>query len=125
MPVGQTTNIGTIQLFAQDPSNPNQPDPALSTGKFDITVVNANGVVIQNPTILAEKLDSNNQVIQRQSFNPPEDASHTKLLAELTIGRWRLTAQHSSYQNSTGTIFTLTANQTQQVQLKLTLLAYE
>lgn len=125
LPVGQTTNIGTIQLFAQDPSNPNQPDPALSTGKFDITVVNANGVVIQNPTILAEKLDSNNQVIQRQSFNPPEGASHTKLLAELTIGRWRLTAQHSSYQNSTGTIFTLTANQTQQVQLKLTLLAYE
>ena len=125
LPVGQTANIGTVQLFAKDPSNPNQTDPALSTGKFEITVVNANGTVIQNPTILAEKLDSNNQVIQRQSFNPPEDASNNKLLAELTTGRWRLTAQHPSYQNGTGTIFTLTANQTQQVQLKLTLLAYE
>ncbi|MBJ9738951.1 carboxypeptidase regulatory-like domain-containing protein [Acinetobacter oleivorans] len=125
LPAGQTANIGTVQLFAKDPSNPNQTDPALSTGKFEITVVNANGTVIQNPTILAEKLDSNNQVIQRQSFNPPEDASNSKLLAELTTGRWRLTAQHPSYQNGTGTIFTLTANQTQQVQLKLTLLAYE
>ncbi len=125
LPAGQTANIGTVQLFAKDPSNPNQTDPALSTGKFEITVVNANGTVIQNPTILAEKLDSNNQVIQRQSFNPPEDASNNKLLAELTTGRWRLTAQHPSYQNGTGTIFTLTANQTQQVQLKLTLLAYE
>ncbi|MDA3556343.1 carboxypeptidase regulatory-like domain-containing protein [Acinetobacter sp. AOR15_HL] len=125
LPAGQTTNIGTVQLFAKDPSNPNQTDPALSTGKFEITVINANGTIIQNPTILAEKLDSNNQVIQRQSFNPPEDASNNKLLAELTAGRWRLTAQHPSYQNSTGTIFTLTANQTQQVQLKLTLLAYE
>lgn len=125
LPAGQTANIGTVQLFAQDPSNPNQPDPALATGKFEITVVNVQGVVIQNPSIFAEKLDNNNQVIQRQSFNPPEDASNTKLLAELTTGRWRLTAQHPSYQNSTGTIFTLTANQTQQVQLKLTLLAYE
>lgn len=125
LPAGQTANIGTVQLFAKDPSNPNQTDPALSTGKFEITVVNANGTVIQKPTILAEKLDSNNQVIQRQSFNPPEDASNNKLLAELTTGRWRLTPQHPSYQNGTGTIFTLTENQTQQVQLKLTLLAYE
>lgn len=125
LPAGQTANIGTVQLFAKDPSNPNQTDPALSTGKFEITVVNANGTVIQNPTILAEKLDSNNQVIQRQSFNPPEDASNNKLLAELTTGRWRLIPQHPSYQNGTGTIFTLTENQTQQVQLKLALLAYE
>ncbi|MBC9229256.1 carboxypeptidase regulatory-like domain-containing protein [bacterium SPL81] len=125
LPAGQTANIGTVQLFAQDPSNPNQPDPALATGKFEITVVNVQGAVIQNPAIIAEKLDSNNQVIQRQSFDPPEDASNTKLLAELTTGRWRLTAQHPSYQNSTETIFTLTANQIQQVQLKLTLLAYE
>lgn len=125
LPAGQTANIGTVQLFAQNPSNPTQPDPALATGQFEVTVVNANGVAIQNPTILAEKLDNNNQVIQQQSFTSPEGVNSTKLLAELTAGRWRLTAKHPSYQDSAETILSLTANQIQPVQLKLTLLVYE
>lgn len=63
LPVGQTANIGTVQLFAQDPANPTQPDPALAKGVFEIDVVNSfNNKFIQNPTIIAEKLDSNNQV---------------------------------------------------------------
>ncbi|MEG2602001.1 MAG: carboxypeptidase regulatory-like domain-containing protein, partial [Carnobacterium sp.] len=121
LPVGQTANIGTVQLFAQDPSNPTQSDPALAKGIFEIDVINSvNNKFIQNPTIIAEKLDSNNQVLQSHTFT-----TTNTLTAELSVGKWRITASHPDYQPAVSTVKILDANQTQKVELKLVLLPYQ
>jgi len=121
LPVGQTANIGTVQLFAQDPSNPNQPDPALAKGVFEIDVINStNNKFIQNPLITAEKLDNNNQVIQSHTFT-----TTSTLTAELSTGKWRITAIHPDYQSAVSVVKILDENQTQKVELKLVLLPYQ
>ncbi|UNW08791.1 carboxypeptidase regulatory-like domain-containing protein [Acinetobacter indicus] len=124
LPAGQIADVGTIQLYQKDANDPGQ-DTTVDTGKFEITVVNANGNLINNPTIVAEKLDASGQVIQKQSFSAENDAANNLLLAELTTGRWRLTASHPSYQTGSPVTYTLTKDQTQKVQLKLNLLSYE
>lgn len=124
LPAGQTADVGTIQLYQKDANDPGQ-DTTVDTGKFEITVVNASGNLINNPTIVAEKLDANGQVIQKQSFSAANDAANNLLLAELTTGRWRLTALHPSYQAGSPATYTLSKDQTQKVQLKLNLLSYE
>ncbi len=124
LPAGQTADIGTIQLYQKDANDPNQ-NTTVDTGKFEITVINANGNLINHPTIVAEKLDASGQVIQKQSFSTDNDAANNLLLAELTTGRWRLTASHPSYQTGSSVTYTLTKDQIQKVQLKLNLLSYE
>lgn len=121
LPAGQTANIGTVQLFAQDSSNPTQPEPTLAKGIFEIDVINStNNKFIQNPLITAEKLDSNNQVIQSHTFT-----TTSTLTAELSTGRWRITAIHPDYQSAVSVVKILDANQTQKVEIKLVLLPYQ
>lgn len=124
LPTGQSLNIGTVQLAFQDPANTTNSNNEIKTGKVQVTVNSSTGKLIQNPTIIAEKLDNNNQVIQQQSFEAPKESANNTLTAELSSGRWRFTAQHPSYQ-ANSSIITVVADQLQKVDIKLALLPYE
>lgn len=123
IPAGQTANVGTVTMVAVDPNNQNL-DPALQTGTLVVQVLDvATNIELNNFSMLAEKLNASNQVIQSQSFSVSNDDVVNQAAITLTTGKWRITVSHPSYQNSylSTAIYTVQANQTQNVTLKLTL----
>lgn len=122
---GQNLNIGTISLPLQtgsgDPTTP--PQTTVATGDIVVKALDSrNNEAISGINIVAELLDSQNNVIQQQSFKPGEASANVATLS-LPAGKWRLTVKHPAYQ-SASQLLTLTASQTLNYQPALILNAY-
>lgn len=122
---GQNLNIGTITLPIQtgsgDPTTP--PPTSVATGDIVVKALDSrNNEPVSGISILAELLDSQNNVIQQQSFKPGE-ASPNMATLTLPAGKWRISVKHPAYQ-SAAQVFSLTASQTLNYQPTLVLNAY-
>lgn len=108
-------NAGTITLPQQQLTDPNDPNSQPLPPSQGTLIVSPNDSRSQQPltnfTVKFELLDTNNNVVQVQSFSPTEGQIN-QLTATLPTGQWRVTITHPSYQ-TISQIFTLADKSTQ------------
>ena len=95
----------------------------MATGNIVVKALDSrNNEPVSGISIVAELLDSQNNVIQQQSFKPGEGSAHMATLT-LPAGKWRISVKHPAYQ-SAAQVLSLTASQTLNYQPTLVLNAY-
>lgn len=108
----QALSVGVIKLPLQSATNPDQ--TSISMGQLDLEMIDYySRQVIDGFDLVAEMLDSANNVTQRQFFASSQENGEYLHRAKinLPVGRWRITTQHPAYYDSART-YTIKASET-------------